>query len=99
MKQFRLRFRIPYDEFLSLSDSIILHPIFERWTNCDAVGSSPSNIKLLVLGCLRYIGRAWTLDDIYEANGISIDTNRIFLKFFIEYGSTMLYQKWVLEPN
>ena len=36
---------------------------------------------------------------MYEANGISIDTNKIFLKCFIEYGSTVLYQKWVLEPT
>jgi len=45
------------------------------------------------------MGRAWILDDILEANGISMHTNNDFLKYFIEYGSTILYQKWVLEPT
>ena len=98
-KIFRLRFRLPYASFMTLSNDISIHPIFARWTRCDATGSSPSNIKLLILGCLRYMGRAWTLDDVYEANGISINTNRDFMLCFIEYGSTVLYRKWVLDPT
>ena len=45
------------------------------------------------------MGQAWTFDDICEANGISIDTNRQFLMRFITYGSTVLYEKWVLQPT
>ena len=67
-------------------------------TRSDAVGKSPSNMKLLLLGSLRYIGRGWTLDDIYEATGISINVNREFLKTFIEYGSSVLYKKYVSDP-
>ena len=96
---FRLRFRIPYESFLSLSEEIIQHPLFEQWTHNDAVGCRPSNIKLLLLGSLWYLGRAWTLDDVYEANGISINTNRDFLLTFIEYGSTVLYKKYVIDPS
>ena len=96
-KLFRLRFRIPYSSFLNLSEDIIKHPLFDRWTRSDAAGSRPSNIKLLLLGSLRFLGRAWTLDDLYEANGISINTNRDFIRCFIEYGSTVLYKKYVID--
>ena len=98
-KVFRLRFRLPYQSFISLSHDISNHDIFIRWTRVDAVGDPPSNLKLLLLGALRFIGRNWTLDDICEANGISIETNRQFLHAFMEYGSTVLYQKWVLNAN
>ena len=97
-KQFRLRFRMPYESFVTLSEDIYEHEIFNQWTRVDATGAEPSNIKLLLLGSLRYIGRAWTIDDIEEANGISSETNRQFLNCFIEYGSTFLYRKWVLDP-
>ena len=72
LKLFRRRFRLPYDTFITLSNDISTNPIFDRWNRCDAVGVKPSNRKLLLLGVLRYIGRAWTLDDIAEANGISL---------------------------
>ena len=98
LKLFRLRFRMPYSSFTELSNHILVHPIFKRWTKTDASGCEPSNMKLLLLGTLRYIGRGWTLDDICEANGISIDVNNQFLKCFIEYGSTVLYKKYVLDP-
>ena len=54
-------------------------------------------MKLLLLGSLRYIGRGWTFDDVHEANGISREVNRIFFEAFIEYGSTCLYKKHVLD--
>ena len=95
---FRLRFRMPYDSFLRLSHDVSKHNIFQRWSRTDAVGDKPSNIKLLLLGALRYIGRGWTLDDIYKANGVSVDVNHVFLKCFISYGSIVLYKKYVLDP-
>ena len=49
-KMFCLKFHAPYSSFLNLSEDIINHTLFERWTRNDAVGSSPSNIKLLLLG-------------------------------------------------
>ena len=80
-----------YESFLSLSEEIYKHEIFNQWTCVDGTGVKPSNIKLLLLGSLRYIGRSWTLDDIEEANGIGKETNRQFLDCFIEYSSTVLY--------
>ena len=56
-KLFRHRFRLPYQSFLSLNDEIGKHDIFKRWTRVDAVGDPPSNLKLLLLGALSFIGR------------------------------------------
>ena len=96
-KIFRSRFRVPYFYFCDLVNDISTHEIFSRWSSCDAVGSHPSNLKLLLLGSLRYLGRAWTFDDITEANGISRETNRNFFSLFMEYGSTVMYKKYVLD--
>ena len=96
-KIFRTRFRVPYSYFLELSDMVMNHEIFTRWKNCDALGEKPSNIKLLLLGSLRYLGRSWTFDDINEANGISREVNRNFFSCFIEYGSTVMYKKYVVD--
>ena len=98
-KLFRLRFRMQYNSFLSLSYDIEHHDSFIKFSSKDCCGQGNTNIKLLILGALRYIGRGWTFDDISEANAISDDTNRVFLYSFIEYGSTILYKKWVLDQN
>ena len=82
-----------------MSDKISDDSNFEQWKHPDAAGVPPSNLKLILLGALRYTGRAWTYDDIAEANGISMDTNREFMNHFLDFGSRVLYQKWVLEPN
>ena len=39
------------------------------------------------------------MDDIHEANSISISVNRSFLISFVEYGSTVLYKKWVVNER
>ena len=78
-KLFCNRFRVPYSMFLDIANDINNHELFSRWQNTDATGDSPSNIKLLLLGSLRYIGRSWTFDDVHEANGISREVNRVFL--------------------
>ena len=99
LKLFRLRFRVPYDTFLILVEDIKEDDRFSQWNSSDATGVKASDIHLLLLGVLRYIGRGWTLDDVSEANGISRTVNRLFLTKFIEYGSTVLYKRWVLEPS
>ena len=56
-------------------------------------------VKLLLLGCLRCIGRSWTIYDICEENGISSSTNRLFLRIFVEWGSRVLYKKGVTNST
>ena len=98
LKIFRKRFRIPYSEFVSMCNDIKKNELFERWAFTDAVGVKPSDIRLLLLGTLRYLGRAHTFDDASEATYISADVHRVFLMAFLEYGSTVLYAKYVLTP-
>ena len=92
-KQFRLRFRMQYKSFLSLSYDIKHHDLFINFLSKDCCGEGSTDMKLLIIGALRYTGRGWTFDDISEANAISGDTNREFLYSFLEYGSTILYKK------
>jgi hypothetical protein len=97
LKRFRNRFRVPYPEYLGLVDDIKVHEIFSRWFNNDCTGSPHSDIRLLVLGSLRHVGRGHTFDDIEESTFISRDVHRVFFNCFIEYGSTVLYKKYVID--
>ena len=54
---------------------------------------------MLVLGSLQYLGRGWTFDDVEENTAISKEVHRTFFHRFVEFGSTVLYDKYVLTPN
>ena len=86
-KTFRNRFRLPYDSFLELACDIENHELFKRWTCKNAAGKESSNVKLLLLGALRYLGRGFTLDDIEEATAISKEVNRQFLETFLKHNA------------
>ena len=53
---------------------------------------------MLVLGSLRYLGRGWTFDDIEENTAIGKEVHRTFFHRFVEFGSTVLYEKYALTP-
>ena len=55
-------------------------------------------MELLLLGSLRYLGRGWTFDDCEELTAIDQDVHRTFFCVFLQFGSTVLYRKWVLTP-
>ena len=57
-----------------------------------------SPVELLVLGSLRYLGRGWTFDDCEESTAIDKEVRHCFFNVFIRFGSTELYQKWVITP-
>jgi hypothetical protein len=48
---------------------------------------------------LRHIGRAYTFDDIEELTFISCEVHRAFFTQFIEFGSTVYYQKYVVDAE
>ena len=98
LKIFRRRFRLPYNEFLKMVEDIKEHEFFTRWTKKDCIGNEPSDLRLLLLGTLRYIGRALTFDDIEEYSFISAEVHRNFFESFLEYGNSVLYQKYVIDP-
>ena len=97
-KKFRLRFCLPYNLFHSMYEEMRTHELFEQWENKDATGMSSTDLRLLILGALRYIGKSFIYDDLEEATTISRETHRFFLKKNIKYGSTVLYKKYVIDP-
>jgi len=55
-------------------------------------------ISLLLLALLRYLGRGWTFDDLAENTAISQEVVRVFFHKFIDYGSSVLYRRYVHPP-
>ena len=96
-KLFRNRFRLPHHSFLELANEISHHELFSRWSSSDCTGVDSSNIKLLLLGALRYLGRGFTFDDIAECTAISREVNRVFFHNFLLYGSTAHVRKHYLR--
>jgi hypothetical protein len=100
-KKFRRRFRMPHAQFMQLLQEFEESEYFACWKSGrkDAVGDQASPLPLLILGAMRYLGRGWTFDDIEENTAISEETHRQFFHVFIEYGSTVLYERYVIAPT
>ena len=98
--KFRHRFRLDYNLFLQLLEVVKSETrLFGKWTKKDAAGRDSSPIELLLLGTLRYIGRDAKLDDMEENTAVSLETHRLFLHSFLEFASTVLYERHVVAPN
>ena len=97
-KKFRKRFRLPYPNFLQLVASVSESKLFDRWCGHKRNNKQASPIELLVLGSQQYLGRGWMFDDIEENTAISKEVHRTFFHRFIKFGSTVLYEKYVLTP-
>jgi hypothetical protein len=82
-KAFRLRYRLPYKQYLDLAQQVQSHELFDSWCGSKSNNKKVSPVKLLVLGSLRYLGRGWTFDDIEESTAIDNEVHR---------------QKWVKTP-
>ncbi|KAL3762008.1 hypothetical protein ACHAWU_002104 [Discostella pseudostelligera] len=104
-RDFRRRFRLPFQNYLELvelckENGLHRGDFFHRWCGLDKVNNKKSSpIELLVLGALRYLGRGWTFDDIVESTCISAEVHRCFLEAFLDFGSTVLYSKYVVTPQ
>ena len=100
-KKFRRRFRMPYPSFVELVNLTKASVLFQRWSdnNHDAAGKKTAPIELLVLAALRYLGRGWTFDDLSESTAISEEVIRCFFHRFIQFGSTDLFDRWVVQPT
>ena len=99
---FRLRFRLPYAQFLELNERLETDASFSRWhagkiNPWSRVETTP--ISLLLLTSLRYLGRGWTFDDLAENTSISQETIRVFFHTFINFGSTVLYKQYICPPK
>ena len=112
-KSFRLRFRLPYEEFVKLlktmqEDDDRSDVYFRPWktveleTNgghCRPPPRKVSPIELLLLGTLRYLGRGWTFDDLEESTYISRDVHRCFFHKFCAWGAKVLYPMYLKVPK
>ena len=98
--KFRRRFRMPYESYLKLVQDCLDSPIFKLWTcykkRYNQKKGAP--IELLVLCVLRYLGRGWTIDDLNETTIINYETIWKFIHQFLLFGSTTLYEKYVISP-
>jgi DDE superfamily endonuclease len=92
---------MPYNSFLELVELANQDAIFRRWRegNVDAMSREATPISLLILCVLRYLGRGWTMDDLSENTGISREVIRCFLHKFLDFGSTVLFTKYVVAPT
>ena len=97
--KFRRRFRMPVAAFLQLIKWIEEEEWFPWCHRCDALGNLPVPVELLVLGCLRYLGRGWTFDDLEECTGISEETHRIFFHKFVRECRIRLGAKFIVAPE
>ena len=102
IRLFCLQFRMQYDAFLNLVDQCKKSSIFHQQTKSKVQKynkKTTTPIKVLVLFVLCYPGRSWTLDDLVEATAINYETIRLFLHTFLEFGSSTLYNKYVVRPS
>jgi hypothetical protein len=97
-RQFRNRFRMKYSSFIQLVATCKRSDYFACWNQKGKNNKRPSDLELLLLGTLRYLGRGWTFDDIEESTAISAETHRRFLHSFLDFGSTVLFNKYVHFP-
>jgi hypothetical protein len=89
-----------YSEFIKLTELAKKQDCFKRWMSKDAVlGEDSSPIELMILGTLRYLGWGWTFDDLYEATCIGEETHRQFFHVFIQFGSTVLFDLYVVAQD
>ena len=98
VKAFHNRFRLPYPQFLELVEDIRSNNLFDRWCGHKSNNKKVLPVELLLLGSLRYLCRGWTFDVCEESTAIDKDVHRTFFDVFLEFGSTVLYKKWVLTP-
>ena len=52
----------------------------------------------MILGALWYLGRVWTFDDIEEETAINEETHRQLFHIYIAFGSTDMYEIFVIVP-
>ena len=92
---------MPYDTYLEFVEKCKNSHHFNQWRQGVHKYNHRENfpIALLLLTALRYLGRGWTFDDLQENTGIGIETIWTFFLRFIEFGSTTLYNKYVVSPT
>ena len=100
-KDFRLKFRLPYNVFQLLVTSLMEHELFIQWrsNNSDCTGVKSTPLELLLLGALRMLGRASIIDCVASDIKVSFATMHAFFRKFCTYGGTVLFHLHVKHPT
>ena len=101
-RAFRRRFRMPHNSFQAIVAMAAQEDaLFRRWREgaVNTIGQPAAPLPLLILSVLRYLGRGWLLDDLSESIGISEEVIRVFLHSFLLFGSTILFDEYVIAPT
>ena len=88
-KQFHLHFRLPYAQFLELSELMEESGCFLHWKdgNRDAYGKDSTPLRLLLLCSLRYLDRGFTFDDLSDITAITEEVIRVFSTVLLTLGA------------
>jgi hypothetical protein len=70
-KAFCTCFRLPYQQFLTLLETICKDKLFVRWCGYKKNNKKVLPVELFVLVLLRYLGCGWTFDD-YKVGAVLI---------------------------
>ena len=90
---------MPHTAFLDLVREAREDLWFPDYERRNTLGEMNVLLEILILGALRYLGRGWTFDDLYEATSVSEEVHRRFFKVFVIACRKHLYPKWVKRPE
>ena len=74
---------------------------FKHWFNADSTDvtrESAAPLEILILGVLQYLRQGWTFDDLWVNTRVHGKTHRQFFHEFIDFGSNILYARYVDQP-
>ena len=64
-----------------------------------AVETHVHRLNLLLLGALLVLGRDDSSTSLYDLTNISNKVHRVFSHKFVQYGSTVLYDSYIIMPT
>ena len=84
---------MPYKSYRDIVAEARNDDLIPSYEKCNALGQPGIPFDIRILGALRYLGRGWTFDDLFESTGVSEEIHRQFLKDFTVACRTYLYPK------
>lgn len=105
-KTFRRRFRVPYSIFEKIVSMCEEARSFEDdgidWfsrSGKDCCNQSTIPLSLLILGCLRILGRGMCMDGVNELTNISMEAHRVFFHQFCYLFANRMFDIYCSPPS
>ena len=73
---------MPYKSYRDIVAEVRNDDWVPSYEKCNALGQPGIPLDILILGALRYLGKGWTFDDLFESTSVSEEIHRKFLKDF-----------------